>query len=95
MDVVEGSSKTSLQRKLSRFHEHVKEDKGVLFCRKFSLTFLPDSVKKWTLLPVWRRKGVYNMCTWYIHYRTGKVMYAKDYGYKCWPFGRPKSKKRK
>jgi hypothetical protein len=24
--------------------------------------------------------------TWYRHYRTGKVMWARDYGYKAWPF---------
>lgn len=24
--------------------------------------------------------------TWYVHYRTGKVMRACDYGYKAWPF---------
>ncbi len=24
--------------------------------------------------------------TWYRHYRTGKIMYASDYGYKAWPF---------
>lgn len=29
--------------------------------------------------------------TVYRHYRTGKLMRAKDYGYKAWPFG-PKSK---
>ena len=28
--------------------------------------------------------------TWFRHYRTGKIMYAKDYGYKAWPFGRRK-----
>lgn len=26
--------------------------------------------------------------TEYVHYRTGKLMRAKDYGYKAWPFGR-------
>ena len=24
--------------------------------------------------------------TWYRHYRTGKIMWARDYGYKAWPF---------
>lgn len=24
--------------------------------------------------------------TWYRHWRTGKIMYAADYGYKAWPF---------
>lgn len=24
--------------------------------------------------------------TWYKHYRTGKIMRARDYGYKAWPF---------
>lgn len=24
--------------------------------------------------------------TWYRHYLTGKVMWARDYGYKAWPF---------
>lgn len=24
--------------------------------------------------------------TWFRHWRTGKIMYAKDYGYKAWPF---------
>jgi hypothetical protein len=24
--------------------------------------------------------------TWYVHYLTGKVMVAADYGYKAWPF---------
>jgi hypothetical protein len=23
----------------------------------------------------------------YVHYRTGKLMVAKAYGYKAWPFG--------
>lgn len=27
-------------------------------------------------------------CTVYRHYRTGKLMWAKDYGYEAWPFGR-------
>lgn len=27
-------------------------------------------------------------CTVYKHWRTGKLMVAKDYGYKAWPFGR-------
>ena len=22
------------------------------------------------------------------HYRNGKIYYAKDYGYKAWPFGK-------
>lgn len=26
-------------------------------------------------------------CTEYVHYRTRKLMRAKDYGYKAWPFG--------
>jgi hypothetical protein len=26
-------------------------------------------------------------CTEYRHYKTGKLMRAKDYGYKAWPFG--------
>ncbi len=30
------------------------------------------------------RSGKYK--TKYRHYRTGKVMYAKKYGYKAWPF---------
>ena len=24
--------------------------------------------------------------TWYRHYRTGKIMFAADYGYKAWHF---------
>lgn len=32
-----------------------------------------------------KRKG---FCTVYRHWRTGKLMYAKAYGYKAWPFGR-------
>lgn len=23
---------------------------------------------------------------WFRHYRTGKIMWARDYGYKAWPF---------
>jgi|GEM_PF-5639988 hypothetical protein len=30
--------------------------------------------------------------TVYRHYRTGKLMIAKDYGYKAWPFGGKKRK---
>ncbi|MES0492078.1 MAG: hypothetical protein ABUK01_18970 [Leptospirales bacterium] len=33
--------------------------------------------------------------TEYTHYRTKKLMRAKDYGYKAWPFGRKKGKKKK
>lgn len=29
-------------------------------------------------------------CTVYRHYLTGKLMYAADYGYRAWPFGRRK-----
>ncbi len=32
------------------------------------------------------RKGVC-FCTQYVHYLTGKLMIASDYGYKAWPFG--------
>jgi len=28
----------------------------------------------------------------YVHYRTGKLMRARDYGYVSWPFGRRKKK---
>lgn len=31
--------------------------------------------------------------TEYRHYRTGKLMRAKDYGYKAWPFGNNGKKK--
>jgi len=31
-----------------------------------------------------RRKG--RFVAWYIHYRTGRIMRAADYGYKAWPF---------
>jgi hypothetical protein len=24
--------------------------------------------------------------TWFKHYRSGKILRAKDYGYKAWPF---------
>lgn len=30
-------------------------------------------------------------CTQYRHWRTGKLMIAKDYGYQAWPFGRRKN----
>ncbi len=32
--------------------------------------------------------GAYKLvfCTEYTHYRTHKLMRAKDYGYKAWPF---------
>lgn len=30
------------------------------------------------------KKGIYR--TWYRHWRTGKIMYARKYGYKAWPF---------
>lgn len=33
--------------------------------------------------------------TRYIHYRTGKEMIASDYGYKAWPFGPGKKRKKK
>ena len=29
-------------------------------------------------------------CTEYIHYKTGKLMKASDYGYKCWIFSKKK-----
>jgi hypothetical protein len=34
----------------------------------------------------------YTWCKQYIHYRTGKLMIASDYGYKAWPFGGKKKK---
>lgn len=35
-----------------------------------------------------KRKLHKGFCTVYRHYLTGKLMYAKDYGHKAWPFGR-------
>ena len=35
-----------------------------------------------------RPKGSVRFVTEYVHYRTGKLMRAVDYGYKAWPFGR-------
>jgi hypothetical protein len=32
------------------------------------------------------KKGRRRFVTWYVHYLTGKVMVAADYGYKAWPF---------
>jgi hypothetical protein len=32
--------------------------------------------------------GPVRFVTEYRHYRTGKLMRARDYGYKAWPFGR-------
>jgi len=28
--------------------------------------------------------------TFFRHYRTGKILFAADYGYKAWPLGRSK-----
>jgi hypothetical protein len=36
------------------------------------------------------RKDSVRFVTEYWHYRTKKLMRAKDYGYKAWPFGRKK-----
>jgi len=35
-------------------------------------------------------KGSVRFVTVYRHYRTGKLMYARAYGYGGWPFGRRK-----
>lgn len=35
-----------------------------------------------------KSKSTNGYCTAYIHYRTGKLMVAADYGYCAWPFGR-------
>ncbi len=40
-----------------------------------------------TRMPRHTRKGV-RFCTQYVHYLTGKLMIASEYGYKAWPFGR-------
>lgn len=40
-----------------------------------------------TRAPQQARPGV-RYCTVYVHYLTGKIMRASDYGYKAWPFGR-------
>lgn len=32
-------------------------------------------------------------CSSFKHYRTGKVLYAKDYGLKAWPIGSSKKKR--
>ncbi len=34
-----------------------------------------------------RGRGPRKYVTKYRHYRTGKIMYAKDYGYRAWPIG--------
>lgn len=40
-----------------------------------------------------KRGGESGFVTEYVHYRTRKLMKAKDYGYKAWPFGnRPKKR---
>lgn len=49
-------------------------------------------VKSWAPTQ-WRNATVKSLkksgfCTVYRHYLTGKLMYAADYGYKAWPFGR-------
>jgi hypothetical protein len=36
-----------------------------------------------------KNKGT-SFVTYFTHYRSGKKMYARDYGYKAWPFGRGK-----
>ena len=28
--------------------------------------------------------------TWFRHYRTGQILYAANYGYRAWPFGKRK-----
>lgn len=28
--------------------------------------------------------------TWFHHYRTGEILYAANYGYRAWPFGKRK-----
>ncbi|HEY0323270.1 MAG TPA: hypothetical protein VGC66_20100 [Pyrinomonadaceae bacterium] len=40
-----------------------------------------------------KREGELGFVTEYVHYRTGKLMRARDYGYKAWPFGN-RNKKR-
>ncbi len=42
-----------------------------------------------TNMPKVARKGG-GFCTQYVHYLTGKLMIASEYGYKAWPFGRMK-----
>ena len=34
-----------------------------------------------------QKKGI-RFVTEYVHYQTGKLMRARDYGYKAWPFGK-------
>lgn len=34
----------------------------------------PDDDRRWVCVPQ------------YVHYRTGKLMVAKEYGYDCWRF---------
>lgn len=35
--------------------------------------------------------GQTRFVTEYVHYRTGKLMRARDYGYVAWPLGRRRS----
>jgi hypothetical protein len=39
-----------------------------------------------------KRREVVRFVTVYRHYRTGKLMYARKYGYKAWPFPATKKK---
>lgn len=41
-----------------------------------------------------KKKDGPSYVTVYRHYRTGKLMDARKYGYKAWPFGNGKKKSR-
>ena len=40
-----------------------------------------------------KREGEPAFVTEYVHYRTRKLMRARDYGYKAWPFGNRRQKR--
>ena len=40
-----------------------------------------------------KREGEPGFVTEYVHYRTRKLMRARDYGYKAWPFGNRQKKR--